>query len=144
MDTKMKILASPTFVFLAAAITTYAAEASSSSWEKRKQENQPVVSLYDQGIAANKNNDYHKALMLFQQALQQDNNNPDILNMMAHVQLKLGMIDESLENFPGRWNCGRDFRKPENIWARRISRRPCVRSRRSKNMAATPMKIWKI
>jgi cytochrome c-type biogenesis protein CcmH/NrfG len=38
-------------------------------------------------------------LSLFRQSLEQDKNNPNTLNMMAHAQLKLGMIDEALENY---------------------------------------------
>jgi len=80
-------------------INAYAAGTSSSSWGMEEQKNKPVVSLYDQGVAAGKNNDFQKALTLFNQALQEDANNPDILNMLAHAQLKLGMIDEALESY---------------------------------------------
>ena len=59
----------------------------------------PSVSLYDQGVEANKNGDYQGAKTLFEQALSTDSNNPDILNMLAHTQLKVGLIDESLENY---------------------------------------------
>lgn len=62
-------------------------------------QNNPSVSLYDQGMKADKNGDYQKARTLFKQALSLDRNNPDILNMLAHAQLKVGMIDESLENY---------------------------------------------
>ena len=58
-----------------------------------------AVSLYDQGMEANKNGDYRKAKTLFEQALSVNSNNPDILNMLAHTQLKVGLIDESLENY---------------------------------------------
>ncbi len=56
-------------------------------------------SIYDQGMEANKNGDYQKAKALFEQALSINSNNPDILNMLAHTQLKVGLIDESLENY---------------------------------------------
>ena len=58
-----------------------------------------TVSLYDQGIAASQANDFQKALPLFEQALRNDPNNPDILNMLAHSQRKIGLIDESLANY---------------------------------------------
>jgi tetratricopeptide (TPR) repeat protein len=58
-----------------------------------------AVSLYDQGMEANKNGDYQKARTLFEQALSVNSNNPDILNMLAHTQLKVGLIDDSLENY---------------------------------------------
>ncbi len=58
-----------------------------------------AVSLYDQGMEANKNGEYQKAKTFFEQALSINSNNPDILNMLAHTQLKVGLIDESLENY---------------------------------------------
>ncbi len=82
---------------------SYAAGTSSSSWES-SEKNGPVVSLYDQGVEATKNNDFKEAFRLFTLALQQDKNNPDILNMLAHTQLKLGMIDESLASYKNALN----------------------------------------
>jgi tetratricopeptide (TPR) repeat protein len=58
-----------------------------------------AASLYDRGFAASSNKDYQKALELFEQALKEDSNNPDILNMLAHTQRKLGMTDEALANY---------------------------------------------
>jgi len=58
-----------------------------------------TVSLYDQGLAASQANDFQKALPLFEQALRNDPNNPDILNMLAHAQRKIGLIDESIANY---------------------------------------------
>jgi len=60
---------------------------------------QATVSLYDQGVKASKDGDFQKALSLFQQALQADGSNADILNMLAHTQRKLGMLDEALSNY---------------------------------------------
>lgn len=99
MDKKMRFLAVMLSLFLGAVVNASAAGTSSSSWGMEEQKNKPVVSLYDQGVVATKNKDFQQALTLFNQALQQDANNPDILNMLAHAQLKLGMIDESLENY---------------------------------------------
>lgn len=56
-------------------------------------------SIYDQGMEANKNGEYQKAKTLFEQALGVNGDNPDILNMLAHTQLKVGLIDDSLENY---------------------------------------------
>ncbi|MBF0595324.1 MAG: tetratricopeptide repeat protein [Candidatus Omnitrophica bacterium] len=75
---------------------------SSSSQEMsahQEKKSQATVSLYEQGLAASKNNDFKSALKLFKQALDQEPDNPDILNMLAHTQRKLGQIDESLENY---------------------------------------------
>src|SRR5580704_9363078 len=58
-----------------------------------------TVSLYDQGLAASQANDFQKALPLFEQALRNDPNNPDVLNMLAHSQRKIGLIDESIANY---------------------------------------------
>ena len=105
-------------LFCAAATVAYASGTSSSSdlWGTTSSDTQdnpsvsqgagssdiqekPSASLYDQGVEANKNGDYQKAKTLFEQALSEDSDNPDILNMLAHTQLKVGLIDESLENY---------------------------------------------
>jgi tetratricopeptide (TPR) repeat protein len=59
----------------------------------------PVVSLYDQGLAASKDNDFKKAIDYFQLALQSDPNNADALNELAHAQRKNGDLDDALENY---------------------------------------------
>ncbi len=64
-----------------------------------KPQDKAVVSLYDQGIDASQKNDFQKALPLFEQALRQDPNNPDILNMLAHSQRKIGLLDEAVANY---------------------------------------------
>ncbi len=56
-------------------------------------------SLYDKGVKADKAGDEKSALQYFQKALELDKNNPEILNMLAHSQRKLGLIDEALENY---------------------------------------------
>jgi tetratricopeptide (TPR) repeat protein len=61
--------------------------------------NQVELSLYQQGLQSTKANDFEKAQDLFQQALNQDPNNPDILNMLAHSQRKLGKIDDAIDNY---------------------------------------------
>jgi tetratricopeptide (TPR) repeat protein len=47
-------------------------------------------------MAEDKDRDHQKALSFFEQALKNDPNNPNILNMLEHSQLKLGYIDESI------------------------------------------------
>ena len=79
---------------------SYADETSPAQMQKNEQpQNKAVVSLYDQGVEASNNNDFQKALPLFEQALRVDPDNPDILNMLAHSQRKIGMIDEALANY---------------------------------------------
>ena len=81
-------------------IVTPAAQASgtdTSSWSA--QAAPKTVSLYDQGVEANNKKDYAAALPLFEQALQQDPKNPDILNMLAHAQREVGKTDEAVANY---------------------------------------------
>jgi tetratricopeptide (TPR) repeat protein len=59
----------------------------------------PVVSLYDQGLAASKSGDFSKAIDYFQLALQSDPNNADVLNELAHAQRKNGDLDNAIENY---------------------------------------------
>jgi len=59
----------------------------------------PVVSLYDQGLAASKSGDFQKAIDYFQLALQSDPNNADVLNELAHAQRKSGDLDDAIENY---------------------------------------------
>lgn len=63
------------------------------------QPDQTTISLYDQGVKATGAGDFQDALKLFQLALQEDPNNADIFNMLAHTQRKLGMLDEALSNY---------------------------------------------
>jgi len=99
MDKKTKVLAVMIILLSGVVINAHAAGTSSSSWGMEEQQDKTAVSLYDQGVGASENNDYLKALTLFEQALREDSSNPDILNMLAHTQLKLGMIDEALESY---------------------------------------------
>ena len=79
---------------------SYADETSPAAMVSNNQpQKKAVVSLYDQGVDASNNNDFQKALPLFEQALRADPNNPDILNMLAHAQRKIGLIDESIANY---------------------------------------------
>ena len=75
-------------------------ETSPAAMEKSEQPaNKAAASLYDQGVDASNNNDFQKALPIFEEALRADPDNPDILNMLAHTQRKIGMIDEALANY---------------------------------------------
>ena len=79
---------------------SYADETSPAAMVTNDQtQNKAAASLYDQGVQANNNNDFQKALPLFEQALRADPNNPDVLNMLAHSQRKIGLIDESIANY---------------------------------------------
>lgn len=79
--------------------STSSSSTGSSSTTSPSSEEKISVSLYDQGVTASKNNDFQGALIFFEAALSEDRNNPDILNMLAHTQRKLGMIDEALANY---------------------------------------------
>ncbi|HTC21581.1 MAG TPA: tetratricopeptide repeat protein [bacterium] len=60
---------------------------------------QEIMGLYQQGIQAGKDQDYPKAIGLFEQALQKDPANADVLNMLAHAQRMTGQIDAALANY---------------------------------------------
>ena len=64
-----------------------------------KPQDKAAISQYAQGVEASHKKDFKKALPLFEQALKEDPNNPDILNMMAHAQRETGLIDEALANY---------------------------------------------
>lgn len=99
MNKSLKFSAVIIILLFVAMVNAHAAGTSSSSWGMEKRKDTRTVWLYDQGVEASKNNNFQGALALFKQALQNDMNNPDILNMLAHTQLKLGMIDEALEGY---------------------------------------------
>jgi Tfp pilus assembly protein PilF len=80
--------------------TSYARGTTPSAMENNAKPQTPAeTSLYEQGVEASHNNDFQKALELFDQALREDPNNPDIINMLAHSQRKTGKIDEALANY---------------------------------------------
>ena len=60
---------------------------------------QRVLSLYDQGMEATRSHNFQVAMDLFDKALQEDPKNPDILNMLAHSQRKVGKIDQAIANY---------------------------------------------
>jgi tetratricopeptide (TPR) repeat protein len=59
----------------------------------------PEVDVYHQGVAATKQKDYQRAVLLFQQALQSDPRNPDVLNMLAFSLRKSGHLDEAFDYY---------------------------------------------
>ena len=73
----------------------------SSNWpaEEKKAAPETAMSLYDKGVQADKTGDNKAALQYFQQALKKDKNNPEILNMLAHSERKLGMINEAIDDY---------------------------------------------
>jgi tetratricopeptide (TPR) repeat protein len=66
-----------------------------SAYEK----SQKIQGLYQKGVEAGKDGDYSKAISYFQDALAEDPENPDALNMLAHAQRKIGLINEAIENY---------------------------------------------
>jgi len=73
----------------------------SSNWPGEEKAAAPgaAMSLYDQGVAADKAGDNKAALGFFQKALKKDKNNPEILNMLAHTERKLGLLAESMDDY---------------------------------------------
>ncbi|MBI3549311.1 MAG: tetratricopeptide repeat protein [Elusimicrobia bacterium] len=54
---------------------------------------------YAKGLAAAKAGEYEKALPLFEQANAASKDNPDVLNMLAFTQRKLGRLDDAFANY---------------------------------------------
>jgi tetratricopeptide (TPR) repeat protein len=75
----------------------------SSSWtsEEKKEAPAPTVSLYDQGMKADSAGNFKEALELFREALKKDKKNPEIMNMIAHSERKLGMLNQAIDDY---WN----------------------------------------
>ncbi len=55
--------------------------------------------LFDAGVAAAKAEEYKKAYKFFKKANRKDRNNPDILNMLAYTQRKLGRLEDAFKNY---------------------------------------------
>ena len=75
---------------------------SSDNWAKLEGKTaapDSAQSLYDQGVLADKSGENQAALKYFQQALKKDKKNADILNMLAHSERKLGMINEAIDDY---------------------------------------------
>jgi len=88
------------FVIMFSSGNSWASETAPAAMESNeKPQDKEAVSLYDQGIEASHHHDFQKALPLFEQALKEDPNNPDILNMLAHSQRETGDIDAALVNY---------------------------------------------
>lgn len=96
---KIRILSAAVILLLCAAFNAYAAGTSSSSWSGMDSQKSSAASLYERGIEAANGGNLNGALSYFERALAEDKDNPDILNMMAHTQLKLGQVDESLATY---------------------------------------------
>ncbi len=63
-----------------------------------------VEALYNQGVSATNAGDFKAALDFFDKADKMQPNNPDILNMLAHSQRRVGvgddvMLDLAMENY---------------------------------------------
>jgi tetratricopeptide (TPR) repeat protein len=73
----------------------------SSNWgaEDRKAAPETAMALFDKGVALDKTGDNQGALDCFKQALKKDKKNPDILNMLAHSERKLGLLNESIDDY---------------------------------------------
>ncbi len=56
-------------------------------------------SLYGKGVQADKAGDDEAALKYIQQALKLDRENPEIINMLAHSERKLGMINKAIMDY---------------------------------------------
>lgn len=73
----------------------------SSNWTSEEQQAAPPVSnsMYDKGVMEDQVGNDKAAYEYFKKALASDKNNPDILNMLAHSERKLGMINEAIDDY---------------------------------------------
>jgi Flp pilus assembly protein TadD len=103
MDNRLAVRISYMLCILAAGMTVLvtAAGMESSSWssEEKKAAPETATTLYDQGMKADKAGDFKTALDLFQRALKKDENNPEIINMIAHSERKTGKVNEAIIDY---------------------------------------------
>lgn len=89
------------FLIAGMAAPIMASGSESKAWPAEQKATAPeaTVSLYDQGMKADKAGDSKTALDLFQKALKKDQKNPEIINMIAHSERKLGMVNEAIIDY---------------------------------------------
>lgn len=80
-----------------------------SKTEKPAASSDPARQLYDQGLEKVKANDFAAALSLFESAHQAKKNDPEILNMLAFTQRKLGDLDHAFANYAKALELQPDF-----------------------------------
>jgi tetratricopeptide (TPR) repeat protein len=83
--------------------------AMSSGSGSSSSQNTDAQMYYQKGMEFDKAGDFKSAFQYFQQAYNRDSKNPDVLNMLAHSQRKLGMIDEALVNYKKALTLRPDF-----------------------------------
>ena len=82
-------------------LTQHAPAAGRGSKKEESKDEQPdkATRLYDEGRALAEASMYAEALEKFEAANKERKNDPDILNMMAFTQRKLGKLDEAFKNY---------------------------------------------
>lgn len=85
-----------TFVALALLAGTPALAAGT---KKPKDAGEDAMALYEKGKQASDAGEFEKALGIFEKAYEMEQENPDILNMLAYTQRKNGQIDQAIENY---------------------------------------------
>src|SRR5579859_2019200 len=70
-----------------------------ASGDERAQQAKLAGDLYQKGVDAGNDGDFAKAISFFQDSLKLNPDNPDALNMLAHAQRKIGLINEAIENY---------------------------------------------
>ena len=68
-----------------------------------------VMELYEKGQKALKDKKFQNALGLFKEAQQTDPTNPDVLNMLAYTQRKLGNLNDAFTNYRKALTLGPKF-----------------------------------
>ena len=97
-------------VLVSAALTSRSdAAPTGSKTNKPEPPSDPARQLYDQGLQKAQANDFTAALPLFERAHQAKKDDPEILNMLAFTQRKLGQLDEAFANYAKALELRPDF-----------------------------------
>ncbi|MCB4791552.1 MAG: hypothetical protein LHV68_06650 [Elusimicrobia bacterium] len=104
MNTKEKItiLIVALLLLSKSVVTVFSVTSATSSNMSAKKSNvvfETAMSLYEKGMVADKAGDSKRALYYFKKALMKDDENTRIINMLAHSERKLGMLNEAVDDF---------------------------------------------
>ena len=86
-----------------------AAAPAGSKKDKPEAASDPARELYEQGLQKVQANDFNAALDLFERAQKTKKNDPEILNMLAFTQRKLGDLDAAFANYAKALELRPDF-----------------------------------
>jgi len=99
MVSKIRLWAGAVFFLLNSVVGVVAAGPDASTGRGDEMISSQSLTSYDRGIVIAQNGDYSNALNLFEQALLESPNNPDIMLMIAQTQWKLGKVDDAIQSY---------------------------------------------